>query len=141
MEYRNLEKNDRLQYINLMRNFRPLDEQMTDRKFEEIYEKIFNRGNIIVCQIDKKIVGSITIILEYKFINNYAIYAHIEDVFVDENFRHKNIGTDLIKEATRYCERKNVFKISLNCKEELKKFYSLNGFEQRQINMSKLLLL
>ena len=105
----------------------------------EIYEKIFNRGTIIICKIEEKIAGSITIILEYKFINNFAIYGHIEDVFVDEKFRHKKIGKKLVEEAVKYCKEEKCYKISLNCSEKLKNFYSLNNFENRQINMSQLI--
>ena len=134
-----LQKKDKEFYIELMKNFRPLDENMTREKFNEIYDKIFNSGCIIVCKEDQKIVGSITVILEYKFINNFAIYGHIEDVFVDENYRHKKIGRSLVENAIDYCKQNKCFKVSLNCNEKLENFYSLNGLENRQINMSKLI--
>ena len=88
--------------------------------------------------MNQQIIGSITILLEHKFINNSAIYAHIEDVYVDETYRHKKIGKELVNKAVEYCKNNGVFKISLNCNENLKQFYSLNNFEQRQINMSQL---
>ncbi len=128
MIYTKLEREDKDLYIDLMKKFRPLDENMTTEKFNEIYQKIFQTGSIIICKTDKKIIGSITIMLEYKFINNYSIYGHIEDVFVDENYRNKKIGKRLVEEAVNFCKEKKCFKISLNCDEKLKKFYSLNGF-------------
>jgi GNAT superfamily N-acetyltransferase len=86
-----------------------------------------------------KIIGSITVLIEQKYINNFAKYAHIEDVFVDKEFRHMKIGSELIKEALKYCKDINVFKASLNCSDTLEKFYSMNNFEKRQINMSQLI--
>lgn len=139
MLYTKLERGDKDLYIDLMKNFRPLDINMTTEKFEEIYDKIFQSGCIIVCKEFQKIIGSITILLEYKFINNFAVYGHIEDVFVDENYRNKKIGKKLVEEAVNFCKEKKCFKISLNCNEKLKNFYSLNGFENRQINMSRLI--
>tara|TARA_R110002126_G_scaffold143322_5_gene289492 strand:- start:877 stop:1104 length:228 start_codon:yes stop_codon:yes gene_type:complete len=49
-----------------------------------------------------------------------------------------NVFVGPFTESIKYCEKKKCFKISLNCEEKLKKFYSLNGFENRQINMSRL---
>tara|TARA_R110001632_G_scaffold133602_1_gene248172 strand:- start:527 stop:946 length:420 start_codon:yes stop_codon:yes gene_type:complete len=138
MIYTKLEREDKDLYIDLMKKFRPLDENMSTEKFDEIYQKIFQTGSIIICKTNKKIIGSITVILEYKFINNFSIYGHIEDVFVDEKQRHKKIGKKLVEEAVNFCKEKKCFKICLNCDEKLKKFYSLNGFENRQINMSRL---
>ena len=139
MEFCQLKKENRLEYLKLMKNFRQLDENMPKEKFDEIYEKIFSTGTVIVCKINEKIVASITIIIEHKFINNCAKYGHIEDVFVDENFRNKKIGKKIVEEAIKYCNEKECFKICLICREELEAFYSLNGFENRNISMTQLI--
>lgn len=137
--YRNLQIDDKINYLNLIKNFRPINEEITTNEFNYIYKNILSHGNIIVAELNDKIIGTITILLEKKFINNSSIYAHIEDVFIDESYRNKSIGSNLIKKAIDYCKEKNVFKISLNCHENLKDFYEKNNFEKRQINMSQLL--
>ena len=137
--YRNLEINDKNNYLNLIKNFRPINENITTNEFNSIYTNILSHGNIIVAELNDKIIGTITTLLEKKFIHNSSIYAYIEDVFIDESYRNKSIGSNLVKKAIDYCKKKNVFKISLNCHENLKDFYEKNKFENRQINMSQLL--
>ena len=121
-----------------MNGFRQVNLNMDNDEYNKIMNKILSNGTIIVAEMNQQIIGSITILLEHKFINNSAIYAHIEDVYVDETYRHKKIGKELVNKAVEYCKNNGVFKISLNCNENLKQFYSLNNFEQRQINMSQL---
>jgi perosamine synthetase len=138
--YRNLEKKDYRDYLILINEFRKTDINISHEYFNEIYDNIFNKDNkIIVCEFMGKIIGSITIIIEQKFIHNFSKYAHIEDVFVDNHFRHKKIGSELVNKALSYCKNLNVFKVSLNCDESLENFYALNKFEKRQINMSRLI--
>jgi perosamine synthetase len=138
IEYRHLQLNDKDKYLQLMNNFRPVNMNMDKEEFSNIYNNITNNGSIIIAEQNGNILGSITILLEHKFIHNSAIYAHIEDVYVDEEHRHNNIGKELVDKANEYCRSKNVFKISLNCDENLKDFYTLNNFVHRQINMSQL---
>lgn len=139
VEYRQLQMTDKDKYLQLMNGFRDVNIDMESTEFNKIYNKIVNNGCIIVCEQNDELIGSITIITEQKFIHNSAIYAHIEDVFVHETHRHKNIGNELVNKAIEYCKDNSVFKISLNCAESLKDFYSLNNFEQRQISMSQIL--
>ena len=138
IEYRPLQINDKDKYLQLMNGFRQVNLNMDNDEYNKIMNKILSNGTIIVAEMNQQIIGSITILLEHKFINNSAIYAHIEDVYVDETYRHKKIGKELVNKAVEYCKNNGVFKISLNCNENLKQFYSLNNFEQRQINMSQL---
>ena len=123
-----------------MNSFRKTDINVDKVYFDKIYDTIMiNNNSIIVCEYMGQLIGSITILIEQKMIHNFALYAHIEDVFVDETFRHKKIGSQLIQEALNYCKKINVFKVSLNCSNELETFYASNNFEKRQINMSQLL--
>lgn len=138
VEYRQLQMTDKDKYLLLMNKFRNVNIDMESSEFNKIYNKIVNNGCVIVCEQNGDLIGSITILTEQKFIHNSAIYAHIEDVFVDESHRHKKIGKELVNKAIEYCKDNSVFKISLNCDEKLKDFYSLNNFEYRQINMCML---
>ena len=55
------------------------------QKAEEIFNKIQENPDhiIAVAEIEGKIVGATTLLLEQKFIHNGGIVGHIEDVVVD----------------------------------------------------------
>ena len=76
---------------------------------------------------------------EQKFINNCALYAHIEDVIVDKSHRHFRIGSQLLDHVKNKAIEQNCFKCTLVCSEEVSKFYLDNQFEKRGINMSFLI--
>jgi glucosamine-phosphate N-acetyltransferase len=140
MNIRNLNKTDYANYIKLISQFRPITNEITQSKFDEIYDKIFNNSEIYVYVNDKDdIMGSITVIYEQKFIHNFSIYAHIEDVIVDEKYRLLGIGSKLLQYVKKIAKDKNCFKLSLVCNESVKKFYLSNNFEARGLNMSFLL--
>lgn len=138
IEYRSLKVTDKNAYLSLMNGYRPVQTEMNDEEFNKTYNKIFNNGTIIVAELNGKLIGSITVLLESKFLHNSCVYAHIEDVFVNEHHRRKTIGNSLVDNAVKYCRNEKVFKISLNCDENLKDFYELSNFDHRQINMSQL---
>ena len=72
MDIRKLEKNDYKNYLNLMNQFRPIQQNLDFDTFSNIYDQIFKSNEIYVALMDKNIIGSITVIYEQKFINNCA---------------------------------------------------------------------
>ena len=135
-----LEKNDYQSYLQLMKQFRPINQDISFEKFCELHDKIFTSSEIYVARFDNKIIGSVTIIFEQKFINNCALYSHIEDVIVDENYRKLGIGSKLLEYVKNVSKDKNCFKITLACSKDVSLFYLNNDFEERGINMSFLIL-
>ena len=131
-----LEKNDYQNYLNLMRQFRPIEYEISFDKFCEIYDTIFKNSEIFVARLDDKIIGSITLIYDQKFINNYALYAHIEDVVVDENYRELKIGSKLLDYAKNRSIEKNCLKCTLTCSKEISSFYLKNNFQEKGIQMT-----
>ena len=112
MEFCVLPRKDYKQYILLMNEFRDVNTNMTKNEFNRIFSKIKQNGTIIVCYINNNIVGSITVLLEQKFIHNGGIAAHIEDVYVSINHRKSGIGTKLLEKAKEYCKSNKCYK---NC--------------------------
>lgn len=135
----NLEKNDYQNYLTLMNQFRPINNKISYELFCELYDKIFLSSEIYVARLNNKIIGSIKVFFEQKFINNCALYAHVEDVIVDEKYRHLKIGSQLLDYVKKKAVEKNCFKCTLVCSEEVKNFYLNNQFEKRGINMSFLI--
>jgi len=131
-----LDINDYQEYLMLMKDFRPVKTDMTKDDFTLIYNKIKNNGKIFIYNLDNKIVASITIIEEYKFINNNGKVCHIEDVFVNKKYRNMGIASKLIKYVSTYCIKNNFYKMILNCEKELVDYYQKFGFIEK-ISMIK----
>ena len=103
---------------------------ITNNEFSDF---LFNKGSnyiIFICKDIEtdKIVGIITLFIERKLINNLGKVAHIEDLVVDKDQRCKNIAQKLINTCIEYAKSENCYKIILNCKENLIKFYQKNNF-------------
>ena len=62
-------------------------------KAEEVFEKINSNPNhiIAIAELDEKIIGSATLLIEPKFIHDGGLVGHIEDVVVDKNFQGQKI--------------------------------------------------
>jgi len=80
----------------------------------------------------KKLIAASTLCLELKFIHRCAVRARLEEVVVHETHRGKRIGEKIVRIivclADEVCKS---YKISLDCTDELLKFYERNGFTHR----------
>tara|TARA_Y100000389_G_scaffold192695_1_gene220474 strand:+ start:486 stop:905 length:420 start_codon:yes stop_codon:yes gene_type:complete len=139
MIFRELQKTDFQNYLFLINNFRNVGVYVEKYKFEQIYDKIFQIGKIFVCELDNKLVASVTVIIEQKFIHKLSKYAHIEDVIVLPEYRGKKIGEKIIEYVVNYCKNEKVYKMVLNCDDKLFKFYNKNNFIKNGISMSCML--
>lgn len=129
---RKLEINDFENYLNLMKKFRNINTQISKPEIINIYNKIFKNSIIYIFLIEDKIIGSITILIEQKIIHNFGRAAHIEDLYIDENYRKKNIGSQLIQAAIDYSQQQKCYKIILDASDTLTKFYNKNGFIRKE---------
>jgi len=60
-------------------------------------------------------------------------YALLEDVYVDENFRGKGIGTELVKKAIEVAKKLNCYKIIATSRferEKVHEWYQKFGFKK-----------
>ncbi len=101
-------------------------------KAEEIFKKIDSNSDylIVVAEIDGKVVGSTTLLIEQKFIHNGGLVGHIEDVVVDKNFQGQKIGEKIMKYLLEIAKKQGCYKTILDCTEEVKPFYEKLGFKQ-----------
>ena len=142
IEINGLEKGDFQHYLDLMNQFRPVETDMSFDKFSKMYDKIFTYGEIYVARYANKIIGSITVIYEQKFIHHGAIYAHIEDVVVDNDYQNTGskkglkIGSQLIDYAKQKSMEKNCYKCTLVCTEDISPFYRKKQFEEKGVHMT-----
>ena len=67
---------------------------ITKEKALEIFNNIQSNPNhiIVVAEINNRIVGSTTLMIEPKFIHQGGFVGHIEDVVVSKEFQGQKIG-------------------------------------------------
>ena len=104
---------------------------------KEILKKIIANPNHIIqiAEIDGKIVGSTTLLIEQKFIHEGGKVGHIEDVVVSKEFEGRGIGMKLVVSLLEKAKMINCYKTILDCKDELIPFYEKIGFKKESNQM------
>ena len=100
-------------------------------KADEIFEKInSNLDHIVaVAELDGKIVGSTTLLIEPKFIHKGGVVGHIEDVAIDKKFQGQKIGEKIMKYLLEFAKNRGCYKTILDCTDDVKPFYEKLGFK------------
>ncbi len=113
--------------LNSLRQASDIDKE----KAEEIFEKINSNSDhiIAVAELDGKIVGSTTLLIEQKFIHKGGLVGHIEDVIVDKNFQGQKIGEKIMKYLLEIAKNRGCYKTILDCTDDVKPFYEKLGFK------------
>ncbi len=114
-------------------------EKPTEEAFKERLDLI-NRRNVeqifvIESKAESKIIGTITVFIEMKFIHGINQVGHIEDFVVDKNFRGLKLGKKLMNVAKNYCLENNCYKIILDCEDSLIPLYERFGFKKKANSM------
>jgi glucosamine-phosphate N-acetyltransferase len=130
--FRKLTNNDYISYLKLIQQFRTTF--YTKEQFDDFLSSL-HQTDIIVMMKENQIIASGTILYETKLIHNISLYAHIEDIIVDNQFRKQGIGKLLIEYLVQCCKNKNCYKILLDCQKELIPFYEKNKFHENGVQM------
>ena len=110
-----------LESLDSLRNASNLDKDTAKNILKKIIE---NPDHVIyVAEVDGKIVGSTTLLIEQKFIHEGGKVGHIEDVVVSKEFEGRGIGMKLVVSLLEKAEAMNCYKTILDCKKELIPFY------------------
>ena len=101
-------------------------------KANEIFEKINSSPDhiIVVAELDGRIIGATTLLIEQKFIHDGGLVGHIEDVVVDKNFQGQKIGEKIMKYLLEFAEKRGCYKTILDCTDDVREFYEKIGFKQ-----------
>ena len=120
-------ENGFLESLDNLKHASDLDLNVT----KKILRKILDDENHIihVAEMDGMIVGSITLLIEQKFIHKGGLVGHIEDVVVKKEFEGQGIGMKLVKSLLDVAKQKKCYKTILNCKDNLRPFYAKMGFK------------
>jgi len=110
--------------------------ELSKEKTLEIFEKISkNNITIFVAIKENQIIGTISVIIEQKFIHLGRTVSHIEDVSINKNFQKQGISRKLIETAIKFSKTQNSYKIILDCDEKLENFYNKFEFQKQGIMM------
>jgi glucosamine-phosphate N-acetyltransferase len=85
-----------------------------------------NSGHFVI-EINSRIVGYVKYLLETKFSPDKMYVGHIEDLFIIKEFRNNGYGRDLAYYCVEFLKSHDCYKIILNCKSDLVKFYEKLG--------------
>lgn len=133
---------DHLQYCNLLKQLTIINpEFITEEKYSEQLSVINSNPfhKIFVAKYNDAIIGTITVIVEPKFIHDLSKVAHIEDVVVDVAYRSHGVGSLLMKKAIETSKNMGCYKIILDCAEKNIEFYKKFGFNVKEVQMTRYL--
>jgi glucosamine-phosphate N-acetyltransferase len=84
---------------------------------------------------DGELIGSITILIEQKFIHDGAKVGHIEDVVTRKEYEGRGVGKALVIKALDFAKQKRCYKVVLDCSRRNVQFYEKLGFKQHDVSM------
>jgi glucosamine-phosphate N-acetyltransferase len=126
-------ENGFLESLDNLRQTSNLEQNSVRNILKKILE---NENHIIhVAELNGKIVGSTTLLIEQKFIHEGGFVGHIEDVVVNKEFEGRGIGMKLVLSLLDVAKEKKCYKTILNCEDKLIPFYEKIGFKQKSIEM------
>ena len=139
IQIKELEKDDLIDsFFDTLSNLTEIGKDVYNKEFsQKIFEEIRKSSNIkiFVAIKDTDIVGSITAIIEQKFIHNGGKICHIEDVVTRKGFENLGIGSVLVKKVLELARQEKCYKVILNCSEYNSHFYEKLGFYKHDTGM------
>jgi glucosamine-phosphate N-acetyltransferase len=100
--------------------------------FLKVYQEIIKNPNhyIFVYELENKVVGLATVLIEPKFIHSGSKVGHIEDVVVSSKHRNLGIGKKLILKCLETAKENNCYKTILDCDDKNISFYEKLKFKK-----------
>ncbi|MFL6340172.1 MAG: GNAT family N-acetyltransferase [Nitrososphaeraceae archaeon] len=84
---------------------------------------------------DNQLIGSITILIEQKFIHDGGKVGHIEDVVTKKEYEGMGIGKALVLKALDFAKENTCYKVILDCSKSNVEFYKKIGFKEHEVSM------
>jgi len=126
-------------YFQLLKQLTSIDpNKISISDFNEFVESLNDTHMIYVIEDleNKIIIGTITILIEKKIIHNLGIVLHIEDLVIHKDYRKRGLANKLLELVKGISKEYKVYKIILDCSNDLEPFYRKNGFEKKNIQMA-----
>lgn len=90
-----------------------------------------NRHIIIVYEKDNEIIGTGSLLIEPKLTYNISYLGHIENIFVETNYRNKGVGKEIVNFLSKYAKEKLCYRVDLACEDNLINYYKSLGFDKK----------
>jgi glucosamine-phosphate N-acetyltransferase len=104
----------------------------------EVFRKRLKCGvHTYVALAEDQVIGTISVIIEPKFIRNGGYVAHVEDVAVRADCQLKGVGRALMEHAEKIAREAGCYKIILDCNESNVGFYEKVGYRRHEVEMRK----
>ena len=101
-----------------------------------VWEEMVRRsGMLYVVQVDARVVGTATLILERKLIHGGGVAARIEDVAILKEEQRKGYGTLLVAYVAQEAKDCGAYKVTLSCSKDHERFYERIGFKCYETEM------
>ncbi len=101
-----------------------------------IYQQRLREGvRTLVALVDGRVIGTLTLLVEHKFIHRGGKVAHIEDVAVHPKYEGRGVGRALTAHALEQAKRLGCYKVILNCHHHVREFYERLGFRPHDTGM------
>jgi glucosamine-phosphate N-acetyltransferase len=89
----------------------------------------------LVAKLGERIVGTLTLFIEQKYIHGCGKVGHVEDVAVHREFQKEGIGQKLMERAVELAKANGCYKLTLDCTEEVAPFYEKVGFRRYNLGL------
>lgn len=125
-------------FIETLNNLVPT-ESISLEKAQEVLQKINAQDTHIYVALhdDGHLVGSISLMIEQKFIRGAKIAGHLEDVVTKKWYEGQGIASALINHAIQAGKESGCYKIILDCDAELAPYYEKFGFSNKGVFMGQ----
>jgi glucosamine-phosphate N-acetyltransferase len=129
IEYEDIHKG----FLAVLENLVPADidnNEYAKNILQKIKKNSLHKIFVAEDDLNSKIVGTITLLIEPKFINKGMQVGYIEDVSVRKGYEGLGIGSKLVNYATTYAiSIEGCKKVLLYCSEKTKPFYEKLGYQ------------
>lgn len=103
--------------------------ELSDEEAVEVFrQRMRQKIRTYVAVMDNRIVGTVTLLIEPKFIHSGGVVGHIEDVAVHQAYQQHGVGAMLVNYALDECRAAKCYKVILDCAEKVIPFYEKLGF-------------
>ena len=82
------------------------------------------------------LLGTGTLLIEPKLTYGGCKMGHIENILIDEKYRGKGYGENLVNKLLEISKNEKCYRVDLNCTPELNRFYKKMNFKKKYICMN-----
>ncbi len=121
-------------FLDTLANLAEVD--LTPEQAREVLRQRLRRDvhTYVACR-EGRVVGTISLLVEHKFIHGGGRCGHIEDVVVHHDHEGRGIARALVRFAVEEARRLGCYKVILSCYEALVPFYERCGFHTHDCGM------